>query len=146
MDKFDNNYLLMIMGLIAIILEMLLGAPTGFDLLLLGVIFLIGGGIGTLTSSFLTALIIIILLSFIYIFIGRKMIKKRLNVTTRKTNIDNLIGKKAIVIKKITSDKPGQIKVEGEIWRAESESNIDAGKQVIIDSLSGVTFMVTPVK
>lgn len=134
------------MGLIAIILEMLLGAPTGFDLLLLGVIFLIGGGIGTLTSSFLTALIIIILLSFIYIFIGRKMIKKRLNVTTRKTNIDNLIGKKAIVIKKITSDKPGQIKVEGEIWRAESESNIDAGKQVIIDSLSGVTFMVTPVK
>lgn len=143
MDSLDRNSLLVVMGLIAIILEVLLGAPTGFDLLLIGVIFLIGGGMGMLTGNFFSALGLIIFLSFLYIFFGRKVIKDKLNVTTRKTNVDNLIGQKAVVLKAISPDKPGQIKVEGEIWRARADKKIKANAKVTIESISGVTLRVS---
>lgn len=143
MDHIDKNYLLVLMGVIAITLEVLLGAPTGFDLFILGVIFMIGGGVGILTTNFIYALTAIIILAFLYIFVGRRKLKEKLSVTTRKTNIENLIGKKAPVFKTITPEKPGQIKVEGEIWRAEADKTIEIGKQVTIQSVSGVTLKVT---
>ena len=143
MDHLDKNYLLVLMGVVAITLEVLLGAPTGFDLLILGIIFLIGGGVGILTTNFIYALALIVILVFLYIFIGRKLVKEKLNVTTRKTNIDNLIGQKAEVIKEITPGKPGQIKVEGEIWRAEADQSFKVGSMVSIQSVSGVTLKVT---
>ncbi|MEO6509289.1 MAG: NfeD family protein [Patescibacteria group bacterium] len=143
MEHVDKNYLLVLLGIIAITLEVLLGAPTGFDLLLLGLIFVIGGGVGILTMNFSFALGVIIILSFLYIFLARRIIKDKLSVTTRKTNIDNLIGQKATVLKQISADKPGQVKVEGEIWRAEADDTIEAAKQVTIESVSGVTLKVS---
>lgn len=143
MDQIDKNYLLALMGLVAITLEVILGAPTGFDLLILGIIFLLGGGVGILTGSFTLALAVIIILSFLYIFLARKMIKEKLSLTTRKTNVDNLIGKKATVVKKIIPSKPGQVKIEGEIWRAEANEEIEIDKQVVVESVSGVTLKVT---
>jgi membrane protein implicated in regulation of membrane protease activity len=142
MDHLDRNTLLVLLGLVAIILEVLLGAPTGFDLLLLGVIFMIGGGMGILTANFIYALGLIIALSFLYIFFGRKAIRQKLNVTTRKTNTDNLISQTAVVTKAISPEKPGQIKVEGEIWRAEAEKAVAVGRKVEIESVSGVTLKV----
>ena len=145
MDKFDNNYILVIMGIIAITLEVILGAPTGFDLLLLGIIFVIGGGIGIATGSFMNALIIVTVLSFLYILLARKVIKEKLSVTTTKTNTDNLIGGKAVVFKKIFPHQPGQVKIEGELWRAEAEEELEVNKSVTVQSVSGVTLKVTSV-
>ncbi len=128
--------------MIAITAEVLLGAPTGFDLLLLGLIFMIGGGVGVLTGNFVYALIVVTILSFLYILLARNALKSRLNVTTTKTNTENLMGKKAVVVKKILPTKAGQVKVEGEIWRAESNVEVDVDKEVIIESVSGVTLKV----
>ena len=138
----NQNYLLIILGIAAIIVEIILGAATGFDLFLLGVILILSGGIGYIANSFSYALISIILLSFIYISFARKLIKQKLTIATKTTNVEGLIGKKGIVVKKITVNQPGQVKMEGEIWRAESENAIGENETVVVKSVSGVTLKV----
>lgn len=142
LNDIDTNYLLIFLGIAAIIIEVLLGAITGFDLLLLGVIFVIAGTIG-LFSSVTTALIMIIVLSLAYVAFGRKLLKDRMTIATKTTSSNALLGKKATVIKKITSQHAGQVKMEGEIWRAQSDTTLDADEVVTIQSVSGVTLTVT---
>lgn len=145
MERFDSNYLLIIVGIVAIILEIILGALTGFDLLLIGVIFIVSGLLGLVSQSFTIALISISILSFAYVAFARGYIKKQLIIKTKATNVDALIGKKGIVIKAITLHKAGQVKVEGEIWRSESEQAIDEKAHVVVESVSGVTLLVKKV-
>lgn len=138
----NPNYLLIILGILAIVIEILLGAATGFDLFLLGVILIISGGIGYLVNSFSYALISVILLPFFYIAFARKLIKQKLTIATKATNVEGLIGKKGVVIKKISAHQPGQVKVEGEIWRAESHQEIGENQEIVVKSVSGVTLKV----
>lgn len=138
----DKNYILIIVGIGAIVLEILLGAVTGFDLLLVGIIFVISGGLGTLFNSFIIALISTIVLTLLYILVGRRFVKQKLSIATKETNVGRLFGKKAVVIKKIEPNHPGQVKFEGEVWRAESEKSVAIGQEVTIESVSGVTLKV----
>lgn len=142
MENLDTNHLLIIGGIVAIIAEILMGAATGFDLLLAGIIAIIAGGIGLFTGSVATAIVAVGVLSFIYIIIGRRFIKNTLSISTQPMSLDNLVHKHAKVTKHILSDKPGQIKVEGEIWRAEADVDIAVGTEVEIVSVSGVTLKV----
>jgi inner membrane protein len=139
----DNNSILIILGFLAILAEVALGVATGFELLIIGVIFIIAGGIGMLVGSFVVALLTITVLSLFYIMIGRKFIKQKLSISTTKTNTDKLIGQTAVVLKAITDGKPGQVKIDGEIWRASSSENIENGTEVVVKSVSGVTLEVT---
>lgn len=149
MEKIDGNYALVIAGMVAIIAELVLGVATGFDLLLMGLIFVIAGLIGMAVGSFTTALVTIAVLSIFYAFVGRRFVKSKLTIHTTKTNVDAILGKKAVVVQKITPSKAGQVKVDGEIWRAEVASNastpdktLDEGSEVVVDSVSGVTLTV----
>ena len=141
-DSLNQFTTLIILGILAIIVEIILGAATGFELLIIGIVFIIGGGIGMLTGSMMGAVSTIIVLILGYVFFGRKMIKQALHVTTSKTNIDSIIGKQGMVVEPINPDVPGQIKYEGEIWRAEAEKAIAKGKKIKIISVSGVTLKV----
>ncbi|MCX7881421.1 MAG: NfeD family protein [Patescibacteria group bacterium] len=142
MFPFDNNYGVVYLGFFLIIFEILLGATTGFDLFLIGLILIISGFIGIFTKNFSYNLLSITVLSFLYIFLLRKLIKEKLTVETKNTNIDDLINKKGLVIKKITPHRAGQVKVSGEIWRAISEKEVEIGKEVVVKSISGVTLTV----
>lgn len=142
MQPLDFATILIILGVIAIIVEIVIGAATGFDLLLIGIIAIVGGFIGRFTGSTILPLFAIFALSLFYLFIGRRLIKKSLSIVTKKTNVDNLIGKKVTVLKKIRADRAGQIKAEGEIWRATADNDIDEGRRVVIQSVSGVTVKV----
>jgi len=144
-DSLNQFTVLIILGVLAIIVEIILGAATGFELLIIGIVFVIGGGVGMLTGSMMIAIGTITALILGYVFFGRKMIKQALNVTTSKTNIDSIIGKQGMVVEPINPDKPGQIKHEGEIWRAEADKVIVKGKKVKIISVSGVTLKVTEI-
>jgi membrane protein implicated in regulation of membrane protease activity len=61
---------------------------------------------------------------------------------TVKSNVDALIGIKAVVIDKIMPFKPGFVKVLGEIWRAKSDIEILEGQMVKIMSIDGTTLIV----
>jgi len=138
----NNNYLLVILGVICVIVEILLGAATGFDLLLVGVIFMLSGGLGALVKSFPAALVASVVLVVLYLVFGRRFVKQKLAIETKQTNVDRLIGQRAVVVKSIESHRPGQIKIEGEVWRAESDKAIAVGQEVTIESVTGVTLKV----
>ncbi|MDR0486391.1 MAG: NfeD family protein [Elusimicrobiota bacterium] len=59
-----------------------------------------------------------------------------------QTNVDALIDQTAIVTEKITPQKCGFIKIGGEIWLAESESEIETGSEAIIKEVSGTKVKV----
>ncbi len=144
MELPDNpSTYLVIAGIGLAILELILGAATAFELLVIGIIFVVGGFIGLITNSFLIALLSITLLSFLYFFGGRNMIRNTFSIETKATNVDAIIGEKAVVVKKITPDEAGQVKVQGEIWRATAKTPLEKGQSVTIDSVSGVTLSVS---
>ncbi len=138
----DPNNLLIILGIVAIVVEIIIGVATGFELLVLGVIMILGGVIGLLFGSFQYGVISMTALIAIYLFFGRKMIKKSLNITTHKTNSDSIVGSVATVVTEVKSDVVGQVKIGGEVWRAESAEDLAVGEKVTVQSISGVTVRV----
>lgn len=143
MEGPDYNYYLVAAGVGAMVVEVIIGAADGFELLVIGIIAVIAGSIGMLTDSFLSASIIGISLLFAYIFVGRKFIKAKLDISTMTTNIDSLIGEEADVVKAISKKNPGQVRIAGEVWRANSTQSLKPGEDVIIESVSGVTLKVS---
>jgi membrane protein implicated in regulation of membrane protease activity len=138
----NSNILFIIAGIIAIAVEVVIGVATGFELLVLGVIMVIGGAIGFAVNSFQAALLTSAILTVGYIAIGRGFLKKSLSISTKATNADALIGQKGVVIKPISPSKAGQVKLGDEVWRATAESEIAEGSTVTVVSISGVTITV----
>lgn len=143
MDQSVGNYTLIIAGIAAIIAELFIGVATGFDLMVIGVILILSASIGLIVNSFVVSLIVAILLSVLYVVFGRKFVKQKISIATTATNTDALIGKKGIVVKKITHEHAGQVKVDGEIWRAVAKSTLDEETMVTVQSVSGVTLSVS---
>src|SRR6266851_506028 len=82
------NWLLLISGIICVIVELALGALTGFDLALIGGSLAIGGGIGLLTGSAKIGLLAAGGLSLVYLAVFRSWLKSKLTVHDQPTNVD----------------------------------------------------------
>jgi membrane protein implicated in regulation of membrane protease activity len=136
------NWLLVIIGLLFILAELVVGVATGFDLVLLGSTLVIGGVVGNFFANWQIGFGVAAILSVLYVILGRKYIKSRLSVPTQKTNTDVLVGDSAVVVKKINSSNPGQVRVGTEIWRAVSTRTINYGEKVEILGVNGVTLEV----
>src|SRR3989338_4736314 len=102
----NSPQLMVILGLVLALMELAIGIDAGFDLVVIGSIFIVSGLLGTVTS-WTAALVCATVLVGLYFFFGRRLIKSRLIVTTKKTNIDKLIGKTGEVVRAITPDVPG---------------------------------------
>lgn len=142
------NWILIIAGALFILLEVLMGAITGFDLLLLGSAILFGGLIGLLSSNAGIGLISAGVLSLLYIVVGRKKIRSRLKRPGLRSNTDALIGRTILVSETITSDRPGRVQAEGEEWRAlldgDATPSIEKGSKAVVARIDGVTVYVVP--
>ncbi len=140
------NWLLIIVGIIFVIVELALGALTGFDLALLGASLAVGGGIGLLTGSAKIGLLAAGALALLYLAVFRSWLKTKLTVKDQASNVDAVVGKTGVVTKRIAARDPGMVKVGAEIWRAEltggDEVARDAGAVVVVQSVEGVTLRV----
>lgn len=140
------NWLLIIVGIIFVIVELALGALTGFDLALLGASLAVGGGIGLLTGSAKIGLFAAGALALLYLAVFRSWLKTKLTVKDQPSNVDAVVGKTGVVTKRIAPRDPGMVKVGAEIWRAEltggDEVARDAGAVVVVQSVEGVTLRV----
>ncbi len=60
------------------------------------------------------------------------------------TNVDSIIGKHVLVLKKITALEKGSVKLNGIEWTAKSEddSEIAENSECVIVSVEGVTVVV----
>ena len=97
----------------------------------------------------LIAMIVSLFTSTILIFATKPFVKKFVDVKKTNTNVYSIIGKKALVIKTIDPiHSVGQIKLNGEVWTAESENNeiIEEGSKVEIQEIKGVKAIVKPIK
>jgi len=132
----DGNWLMIYSGLAAVVAELIVGAGTGFDLLLIGLALITGGAVGNFTGDWETGILTATLLMVAYLVFGRNLIKKRLNFASQPSNMDRLLGKTGTVI------KTGQAKVESEIWRIQSESRLGVGDKVKVVAIEGTALKV----
>jgi len=134
------------MGLILIILEMA-GLEMEFDLIIIGSAFAIGGLITWPFTNWIATVVVVCALIATYVAVGRGYIHRRwLAKKAEKTNIDTIIGKKALVKKGITQYEEGQVKVGYEEWRARADEDIAEGEEVEVVSVGGVTLTVKKVE
>ena len=142
------NWILIILGAALVLMEVLLGAVSGFDFLLIGSAVLVGGILGIVTGSPAIGVAVAGLLSLAYVFLGRKRIRARLRRPGLPSNTDVLLGRTVLVSEPIAHDRAGRIKYEGEEWRAmaEGDAPIGAGSSVRVVRIEGVTVIVAPIE
>ncbi|KAF2957441.1 hypothetical protein AS159_07130 [Thermotoga sp. Ku-13t] len=84
------------------------------------------------------------------VLLTRPLAKKLTKSETRKIYIDEIIGKEAIVVETIDNKQSkGLVKVNGEIWRAYSESDdttIEEGEKVTILKVEGAHVVVRKIE
>ena len=56
--------------------------------------------------------------------------------------VETLVGRRGVAVGELWPD--GQVKIEGEIWRARCMGGCDAGTDVVVRSVEGLTLVVDP--
>ncbi len=123
-------------------------ATVGFLIFWFGVGALVAMLVSLFTSNVIIQTSVFVISSAILLFATKPFVKKFIDVKSTNTNAFSIIGKKALVRKEINSNSVGQIKINGEIWSAESENNeiIPEGSEVEIVKINGVKAIVKPIE
>lgn len=121
----------------------------GFLIFWLGIGALIAMIVSLFTSNIIIQTTVFVISSSILILATKPFVKKFVDVKPTNTNAFSIIGKKALVIKAIDSvHSTGQIKINGEVWSAESDNGeiIPEGSEVEILNIKGVKTIVKEIK
>lgn len=143
--EFANDWLWVIfigVGVALVALEFLAGIETGFELVSIGTTFIVGGIIAWPLNSWLVAVIVTAVLCLVYLTVARKYIRQWIQVRVTPTNVDAIIGRSGIVIKNITRNTPGRVRVGAEEWRANAEEEIGEGVEIKVTGVRGATLLV----
>lgn len=91
-------------------------------------------------------ILIFLSISAVLLIFTRPLAVKKFKVGKEKTNIDSLIGKHALVTKKIGEFEKGEVKLNGQIWsaRADNNSEINEGIKCEVIRIEGVQAIVRP--
>ena len=142
----DPNWYLIIVGALLVLLEVVLGGFAGFDLVLIGTSIALGGAAGLFAHNLRVGYAVGAVLSVLYIALGRRWVRARMRRPSVPTNVDALIGQRALVTGAIAPHAPGQVSIHGEVWRArvpDAETvAIETGNEVVVESVDGVTLLV----
>lgn len=93
------------------------------------------------TDSFLLQFAVFVLLGILLMLTTRKTFVKYFS-KTEKTNLDRVIGMKAIVTEEIEKNGIGEVKVDGKKWSAIADEEIKVGSIVKILKINGVKLKV----
>ena len=136
----------LIIALIMLIVEALTAGLT--------TIWFAGGAFAALVCALLdlptaVQIVIFFIVSICLLVFTRKIFVEKLKTGSQKTNVDALIGERAIVEAAIPAYGVGQVKIGSLVWSAVCEKpdmEIEAGKLVKIHAIEGVKVIVVPVK
>lgn len=89
-------------------------------------------------------LMIAIGVSIAMLFLVRPMFLKSMrSAADHRTNVDALIGAKALTLEEVTS-RSGMVRLSGEVWSARSEGRpIPTDSEVVVVRIEGATAVVT---
>ena len=135
-----------VVGLILVLLELIVGVETGLDLVFIGSAFIIGGLATWPFHSWWLTLVVTSAICVVYVVLGRRYIHQWTAVKRVRTNIDTIIGQQGIVLKTISRNVDGLVKIGNEQWRARADQDIEQGEEIIVTSISGVTLIVNKVE
>lgn len=136
-----------IIGLVLILLELVIGVETtGFDLVFLGSAFVLGGLVTWPANSFVVTTVVVIVICAAYMAIGRRYVHRWAAVRKSKTNVDAIVGRTGIVVRGISSNVDGRVKVGSEDWRARATEDIEEGAEIVVTDVSGATLIVEKTK
>jgi len=98
-------------------------------------------------TGFVIQIVIFITVSAVLLIFTRPIVLKVLmrHDSPQKINIDDIIGKRAIVIERIDAlENTGKVKVNGEVWRAMTSDNstVEIGNYVKILKVEGTLLKV----
>lgn len=93
-------------------------------------------------------ILIFLIFSLLLLFLVRPFAVKKFKIGSAKTNIDSIIGKKAVVTKSIHGDIRGEVRVDSVLWSAKSidNSKIAIKTECTVEAVSGVTLLVREIK
>ncbi len=59
-----------------------------------------------------------------------------------RVGIETFVGRTATVVSPLAPG--GQVKLDGELWRARSETPVESGAEVVVTAVEGLTLLVDP--
>ncbi len=140
------DWVLIVAGALLVLIEVAFGGFAGFDLVLIGSAFIIGGVAGIVVKSPAIGFVIAAVLCLLYIGLGRRLVRKRMLTKPIPSNADALIGRKGVAMQPNAPHVPGQVRVRDETWRAALAAGVDAplenGTEVTVTAVDGVTLQV----
>ncbi|HET9325298.1 MAG TPA: NfeD family protein [Candidatus Eisenbacteria bacterium] len=140
------NWVLLLAGGLMILIEVLLGGFAGFDLVLIGSAFVLGGIVGLVIGNPVAGFVTASLLCIAYITLGRRWVRDRVRSQKVASNVDALVGQQGRVLLRIAEHEAGQVKVKDETWRAVPASGatgpFEPGSVVTVAGVEGVTLQV----
>lgn len=77
-----------------------------------------------------------------FLLMARPISKKFMKTESRPSNVDEMIGKEALVTEPISPHHAGMVKVRAELWRAECDQEIAVGQKVEVLSVDGTHLIV----
>jgi membrane protein implicated in regulation of membrane protease activity len=87
--------------------------------------------------------LVFVLVSAVTVFIFKKFFHDKVKKKYQPTNADALIGKNAMVTESIDSiSGSGTVEIEGKLWSAKSDVNIEKGTLVEVLKIEGVKLVV----
>lgn len=112
---------------------------------LVSVWFVISGLVALVLSfiidSFLIQFGVFVILGIVLMLTTKSTLEKLL-IKKEKTNLDRVVGMRAIVTEDIDKNTIGEVKVDGKIWSAVSEQKLPKGTNVKILEINGVKLKV----
>jgi membrane protein implicated in regulation of membrane protease activity len=140
------GWIFLIGGALLILAEVTLGGFAGFDLVLIGSAFVVGGVIGLWFNSTNLTFIVGGALCLAYLAIGRRWVRRRIRSKPVASNTDALLGQSGLVLTRIAEHEFGRVKVRSEEWLAAPASGVTAplepGTTVTVEAVDGVTLRV----
>lgn len=95
-------------------------------------------------AKFWIQILVFAVVTVVLLIMARPLVKRYLDSRITPTNADRAIGQTALVIEDIGDGAIGQVKVNGLVWSAvtDSDSVIAKGERVIVREIDGVKLVV----
>ncbi|QEN07613.1 NfeD family protein [Oceanispirochaeta crateris] len=130
---------------IAVVMTVIEGLTMGMTTVWLALAALICMVLAFIMPSATAQIVVFLVLSILMLIFTRPLAVRKMNMGKEKTNADRLIGMNGIVQIPVSADKPGQVKVAGQVWTARPEdpkSVFNSGDQVQVIRIEGVTIII----
>lgn len=108
--------------------------------------FIMSAVVALIVSIFVDNLVIqfgvFVILGVVLLITTRPLLVKLLKPKNEKTNLDRVVGERAIVTEDILPDEKGEVKIDGKRWTAISKEKLVIGTSVKVLKIEGVKLQV----